>query len=254
MIVSLQAQNGTFFNAQQLASGDNSAILGGSAAIYANPAGILAQNQTWDLSLSAVNLFSTDIFGFTGAASYKTSAGAFGLSLGQYGIDGFQSSNLGIAFSRELGKDAYLGVKANWFQRRIEGIESSQQPDFSLGYWQRFNGNLILSFTIKNPMQKTNERIATGKIDLAIAYGISEQLYIFSAIEKPWNQELSVNPGLKYSPSKAFSLYISTSTSTNSMAFGSDLGINDQLVTTIAIRTHNTLGNSAGFSLRYLIN
>lgn len=248
---SLNAQNSTFFNAQQLATADNSSVLTGSSALFANPAASLSQKHKWDMSIAAVNLFSTDIFGFTGAANYKTNSGAFGLTVAQYGIDGFQSSNLGISFAKALGKDAFLGLKANWFQRRIEGIDKVQQPDFTLGYWQKIDDKFILSFYIKNPMQKEQNRVANGKIHLSLAYAISEQLHIFSSLEKPWNEGVNLNPGLKYSPSKIFSLYMAASTNNNSLSFGTDIGINDQLLATLALKTNTNLGNSAGFSLQY---
>ena len=241
-------------HARQISSSDNSQILEGASALYANP--VAAQHQTtlWDFSLTANNRFNTDIYSLSGAISYKANQSALGLLVGRYGISGFYESQISLSYSRSIGRSAFLGIQGHYYQLQIEGLGDTGFADFTLGYWQTFAEKVSVSLYVKNPLDGLNDRHRTvGKIDFGLVYNLSDILELYSSVSKPWGQKVSLRPGFRYKPHHIIYLYTSFNTAPSAMSFGAGISLPKNLMIDIGINTHPILGSSVAFSLGYQI-
>lgn len=241
-------------HALQISSSDNSALLTGASAVYANPASSSIQEDQWQFALSGNNRFNTDIQNISSALSMKLGGGSLGVLIGRYGISEFNESQVSLSYSKELGKKSFLGIQGHYYQLQIEGIDNVSSGDISLGFWHSFNEKVILSAYLKNPIDGfQNKDRVIGKAEISLAYLVSPKLAIYTAVEKPWSETVSVRPGLRYTPSPQLHLFISSNTSPSSMSFGIGLDLSDHLNTDLGFNSHPVLGSSLSLSLGYRI-
>lgn len=241
-------------HALQIASSDNSAVLLGASALFANPAAARYETTGWDLTTAVSNRFSTDIFSLGASALKSFDQAAVGLVVGSYGIDGFKQSQIALSFTRTIGATAYLGIQANYHQLQIEELGQRGVADMTIGYWQIIDSKVIISAYLKNPLQAfSDQQQVTGKIDIGLGYIISDQLTLYTSIDKAWDGGISLRPGLAYKPHKILSLYVSTDTDPEAISLGLGLDLTAGLNAQLGINTHPILGNSLALSVGYAI-
>lgn len=241
-------------HARQIATSDNSPVLWGATAQYANPAATAHNLDGWDFTTAMSSRYSTDILAGSAALAKSFNNSAIGLLVGSYGIDGFKENQLSLSFARSIGKHAYLGIQANAYQIQVEGFGQSTIADLTLGYWQLIDEKIIISASIKNPAQLTNDdRRISGKADIGLGYIISDKLEIFTSVDKSWDAGWSVRPGLRYTPHQVLRVFFSTDTSPSAISLGLGLQLDTGLTADLGINTHPILGNSLALSLGYLI-
>lgn len=241
-------------HAVQIASSDNSAVLTGASALFANPAAARHETQGWDLTTAVSNRFNTDILSLGAAAVKSFDQSAVGISLGSYGIDGFKQSQVSLSFSRAIGASAYLGIQANYYQLQIDELGQKGVADMTIGYWQTINNKIIISAYIKNPLQATaDQRHVIGKADVGIGYIISEQLTLYASVDKPWDRGLSFRPGFAYKPHRILTLFVSTDTDPEAISLGAGINLSGGLHAELGVNTHPILGNSLALSVGYTI-
>ena len=241
-------------HAIQIASSDNSAVLTGASALFANPAAAKHDLQGWDLTTSISNRFNTDILSMGAAAVRSFNQSAVGISLGSYGIDGFKQSHLSLSFSRMIGSSAYLGIQANYHQLQIDELGQKGVADITIGYWQIIANKIVISAYLKNPLQSASDQPQViGKADIGLGYIISKQLTLYASIDKPWDRGLSFRPGLAYKPHHILTLYVSTDTDPEAISLGAGINLRRGLHAQLGINTHPILGNSLALSIGYTI-
>lgn len=241
-------------HAIQIASSDNSAVLTGAMALYANPAAANHEIRGWDLTTAVSNRFNTDILSVGASAVKSFDQTALGLSLGSYGIDGFKQSQVSLSFSRAIGASAYLGIQASYYQLQIDELGQRGIADMTIGYWQSIDNKVIISAYLKNPLQATSDQPqVVGKADIGLGYIISEQLTLYASVDKPWDRGLSFRPGFSYKPHPVLTLYVSTDTDPEAISLGAGINLNSGLQAQLGVNTHPILGNSLALSVGYTI-
>lgn len=239
-------------HAIQIASSDNSAVLIGASALFANPAAAKRDNNDWDLTTAVSNRFNTDILSLGASAVKSFDQAAVGIRLGTYGIEGFKQSQIALSFTRAIGESAYLGIQANYNQLQINELGQRGVADITVGYWQLIDDRIIVSTYIKNPLQGLSDQPQVlGKADIGLGYIISDQLTLYLAMDKPWDRGASLRPGLAYKPHEILTIYASTDTDPEAISLGVGLHLNGGLNAQLGINTHPILGNSLALSVGY---
>lgn len=251
----LQSQNySPLLQARQIGLSDNSSLLGGASALYANPAAAGTQDHSWDLMVSADRKFNSDISSFSTAFSKNTSGHNFGLLLGRYGIKGFEENQISISYGRKIGSRSNLGIQGHLYQFRIEGLGKRTDADISVGVWHMFTDQLGFSSYLKNPLAGLRkERKIFGKVEAGLFYVISEKLKLYSSVDQPWGSRISVKPGILYQPYPIVTILASFNSSPAAMSFGLGLDFTNNMKIDIGINTHPILGNSMAFSFGFII-
>ena len=241
-------------HAIQIASSDNSAVLLGASALFANPAAARQEVTGWDLTSAVSNRFNTDILSVGASVVKSFDQAAVGIVLGSYGIDGFKQNQVSLSFTRAIGASAYLGIQANYHQLQIDELGQKGVADMTIGYWQSIDNKVIISAYLKNPLQATSDQPQViGKADIGIGYIISDQLTLYAAVDKPWDQGVSFRPGFAYQPHRTLTIYVSTDTDPEAISLGAGLNLIDGLNAQLGVNTHPILGTSLALSVGYRI-
>ena len=129
-----------------LASASNPTILTGVHGLYANPASIHVGSYKWQATTSGLNRYGTDIFTFSGAASFNFNESiGLGLSVGSHGISGFKENFATLSFSRQVGSASYLALQPQLYRLDVEGLGQRTTWDVTLGYFGHLSSSLNLS-------------------------------------------------------------------------------------------------------------
>ena len=249
---SVKSQTTLFQSALQIATSDNATQLTGAIGQLANAAAAGHTSRDWDFFISGDRRYGTDISSVLGGFSYNSEKYSVGSYFGRYGIDEFHSTIFSAHFTRALSVSTSLAIQGHYSQLNISGSNSSSEGDMSLGLWHEFSDHLITSISVRNLMNGIADRIMEeGKIDISLAYILSEKAQLFGGVSHTWTGKISFRPGVMYAPDRYLNLFISLNTSPSATSFGMSLSILEELQLDLGIHTHPVLGNSLSITLGY---
>ena len=244
--------NDVILHPQQISTSDNSAILLGLRANYANPAGLGFSDKTWTFHVNGQNRYNIDIRSISAATLYSLENYAFGLQIGSYGISEFNQTQISIGGSRRVGKSSFIGVQAHYFQLQIEQLGNRNNFDISVGGIHQMENGVTISVYILNPFQGINKNDEQfGKFELSMAYEFSEKLILFVGSDKSWDNGLSLRPGFKYEAFEKTELIFSFNTRPSSFSFGLNSRLSKSIEIFLGYNNHPFLGNSISFGFDY---
>lgn len=136
------------------------------------------------------------------AAAFPTrNLGNFGIQVNYAGFAGFNESRAGLAYARELGSKASVGVQFNYYNYRIPGYESANALNFEGGLLYRLSSQFTAGVHVYNPvgggLGKGEEKLAYA-YKFGMGYDPSETIFIGAEIIKEEGRDLNVNGGISY--------------------------------------------------------
>ena len=238
-----------------LASASNPTILTGVHGLYANPASIHVGSYKWQATTSGLNRYGTDIFTFSGAASFNFNESiGLGLSVGSHGISGFKENFATLSFSRQVGSASYLALQPQLYRLDVEGLGQRTTWDVTLGYFGHLSSSLNLSAhveQIRSFLSSDDDR--AGSVVFGIGYELSDIAELYSSIRYTSTDQVIFSPGIRYRPHEILDFYISVSTSPSTIAFGTSVDIQTNTQVHVGYEAHPDLGSSLGLALTYSI-
>ena len=226
-------------------------------ASYGNIAGLSGMNGT------QINIHYQNRFGFTelkvlGMAlgfNHKK-AGAFAVTLKDFGIEEYNEFEAGIAYARKLTSTLSAGVQFNFFNLAIQGYGNTGTFSFNAGIQYGLTRNLLIGFSVKNPfpVKFTESSELPTIIAAGMRYNVSEKVAFFSEIEKHINYEYTIKIAIQYHIVEPFTGYFGYFNSPSTYAgysFGFSYSGLDHLNIEVSTKYNITLGLSPSIGITY---
>ncbi len=188
------------------------------------------------------------------ALVYPSPFGRLGASFRYFGYSMFHQMQMSVSYARFLGKKIRAGVQLVYVQTGFGDIYGQRGNfTFGIGFQADISENLILGFSIFNPLPAKPEGEADveipGIFKLGLAYAITRDLLVTVEAEKNtfW-QPVVVRGGMEYRFKKQFFFRAGVATSGDIFAIGFGWKKN-KLQIDLASTMHQSLGFSPQVSL-----
>lgn len=212
----------------------------------------LAQANTVSMALYGEQRFSLAATRFYNAIlALPTPKGNFGIQLKYGGFKNFNEMQLGLAYARNLGNKAALGIQFNYYSYQIPAYNSASSVCVELGALLHLTDALHLGLHAYNPvggqLSKTGDKLPSA-YTLGLGYDASDLFFVSAEMVKEENVPINVNAGVQYQWRKQFfaRVGIATATSTPNAGLGVGWG---QFRMDVTASYHPVLGLSPGFLL-----
>ena len=191
-------------------------------------------------ALAKIKLLSAGIYGekrfllnelglYDAAVVLPTSSGNFGLDARYYGFSDYNESQVGLAYGRNLGSKADVGVQFNYYNVRIAGYGNASAINFEIGTIFHLTDNLNAGLHVYNPvggsLGKNDEEKLASVYSMGFGYDASEKFFMSIEIEKEEDKPVNVKAGLQYKFLPQLLTRIGISTATSSLYFGIGFGL-----------------------------
>ena len=136
----------------------------------------------------------------TGLAAIPVGSAVIGTVMSYGGYDEYNESQLGLAYSRKLGR-VCIGIEFNYQSVHIAGYGSDAAIGAVLGTIWHLSDHLNFGIHITNPggrLQKDHEEKLASSYSMGAGYEPSSQLLIAAEIIKEENKPATVHVGLQY--------------------------------------------------------
>jgi len=179
--------------------------------------------------------------------------GVFGLTYSSFGYRNFNENQVGLSFSKGIGKLLSLGIKFDYLSTRIADIYGSSGTfTGEAGLIIQPLKNLYIGCHIFNPsfseISKTNEEKIPSIFRSGLAYDFAGKVYFCLELEK----DLSYNPrykaGIEWKVTKNFFLRTGISSDPVENSFGLGVYLKNTKID-IACMTNQVAGISSGISI-----
>jgi hypothetical protein len=170
--------------------------------------------------LSATSLYTT-------AFAIPTTKGNFGVNLKYSGFKNFSESQAGIAYARELGKKAAVGIQFNYYGYRIPAHNSANTVTVEAGAIIHLTDQLNMGLHVYNPVggkfSKTDEKLTTA-YTVGLGYDVSDNFFAGAELVKEENFPVNINAGVQYHFMKQFFARVGIATSNSAGYAGFGIG------------------------------
>ena len=188
------------------------------------------------------------------ALVYPAAFGRLGASFRYFGYSMFHQMEMSISYARNLGKKIRAGVQLVYVQTGFGDIYGQRGNfTFGIGFQADISKNLVLGFSIFNPLPAKPEGEADvdipGIYKLGLAYTVGRDLLVTVEAEKNtfW-QPVVIRGGVEYRFKKQFFLRAGVATSGDIFAIGLGWRKN-KLQINLAATMHQSLGFSPQASM-----
>jgi hypothetical protein len=164
-------------------------------------------------ALAKINYLSAGIYGekrfllrelslYNISVALPTHSGNFGLDARYYGFSDYNEAQLGLAYGRNLGSKADVGIQFNYYGVKIPGYGTSSAVNFEIGTILHLTDNLNAGFHAYNPMggrfgKDGQEKLASA-YSVGFGYDPSKKFFFSVEIEKQEGLPVNVKAGLQY--------------------------------------------------------
>ncbi len=180
-----------------------------------------------------------------------TPKGNFGIQLKYGGFKNFNEMQLGIAYARNLGNKAAVGIQFNYYGYQIPAYNSASSVCVELGALLHLTDALNLGVHAYNPvggqLSKTGDKLPAA-YTLGLGYDASDLFFVSAEMVKEENLPINVNAGVQYQWRKQFFARVGIATATSSPNAGLGLGWG-QFRMDVTASYHPVLGLSPGVLL-----
>lgn len=192
----------------------------------------LAYLQQFSAGFSVENRFlipELNIAAF--AMSMPTQLGVISANVQRFGNTLYSESKYGLSYSKLFNDKIAMGLQLSYLETRLAdnyGFSGRLLGEF--GFRAQMTDDLFIGGHIFNPTRTNVSRGLTEKIPtrfrLGLQYSFSEQLTVFSEIEKSMTEKLAIKAALEYEFLQKFyfRLGLSNRPLQNSFGFGINLG------------------------------
>jgi len=200
----------------------------------------------------AISKLSTKGFAF----GLPTKAGAFGLSVNEFGYTAYNEKKVGLAYAKKLGEKISAGVQVDYLNTFINNDFYGSKTTFTVeaGLLAEPIQNFKIGFHVFNPTRAklaeyADERIPTI-IRLGGSYKFSEKVWWSVEEEKDIDLPAVFKSGIEYHIIESLFLRVGVGTNPTLTSFGFGLKIK-QLTIDAASSYYQVLGFSPSFSMSY---
>lgn len=168
-------------------------------------------------------LAATDVY--TAAIAVPTSKGNFGIDLNYAGFENYTEDQLGLAFARNIGKKADLGIQFNHYAYRVPYYGGDGAVNVEIGFITHLTDQLNMGIHVYNPVggnfSKSGEKLSTV-YSMGLGYDASDDLFVGGEFVKEESFPTNINAGIQYRFEKLFFARagIATANSETYMGFG----------------------------------
>jgi hypothetical protein len=239
-----------------LSLGRASVSASGPEALYNNPAGL--NNFSGFLvninALRRYNIAGLDYY--SGGMAYGIGNSIFSLRLMQQGLDDFQESNFGFSYTRKLAESIVTCVTFNYNHLSQSEFSGKVFFTFDIGLQSKVSEKFILGMSIVNP---TNRKIddfhaINAGIRLGSKFLISNELNIYTEIQKNIGFDPEIKVGIEYSIVENFNVLIGVIPTYSEYSFGLSYRFNNTMQINGAFLYDQRIDISPAFGLTYNAN
>lgn len=182
--------------------------------------------------------------------------GNFGFQGISRGFSDYRESRFGLAYARQLGKKASLGIQFNYNSLQIAGYGSAKAVSAEAGFLLHLSARLHTGIHLDNPGGKYsgNKIVKLPSIyTMGWGYDFSAQLFLSGEVVKEENQPVDARIGMHYAIVPALLVRILFQTASASGWFSAGITKSRGRLD-IYTGYHPQLGPSAGILLSYSFN
>ena len=197
-------------------------------SFHANPAALVKLSSSSAGVYSERRFLLKELSLYNLAAAVPTHSGNFGLDARYYGFADYNETQLGIAYARNLGTKADVGIQFNYYTVKIAGYGNAPAINFEIGTILHLTDKLNAGLHVYNPvggkLGKNGEEKLPFIYSGGFGYEASEKFFFGIEIEKEEDKPVNVNAGLQYKFLTQLQARAGVSTATSSMYSGIGLG------------------------------
>jgi hypothetical protein len=132
------------------------------------------------------------------------SSGSWIGRLNYFGFNQYAETKLGVCYARMLGSKADLGLQFNYLQLKIPGYSFRSAIHSQLGFRYLLNQNLVVGWSVSNPLGIMHIRGSSSKIPIVfrigLGYKISEMTGIAAELIKEEDKVPNIAVAIRYRP------------------------------------------------------
>jgi hypothetical protein len=159
------------------------------------------------LSRTSAGLYSEQKYGlkelslYMGSVAIPVNRGGIGVALQYAGNTGFNESQVGVAYGKNLGKVS-VGVQCNYNMMRVAGYGNDGAVGFEVASQWQISKVLVTGIHIVNPVggrfrNEPSEKLASV-YQFGAGYEVSTQLFLSAELIKEEDRPLNVHTGVQY--------------------------------------------------------
>lgn len=190
------------------------------------------------------------------ALALPSAVGNFGLQGVSRGFSDYRESRFGLAYARQLGKKASLGIQFNYNSLQIAGYGSAKAVSAEAGFLLHLSSKLHTGIHLDNPGGKYSGSKALklpSVYTMGWGYDFSAQLFLSGEIVKEENQPVDARIGMQYVIVPALLVRVIVQTASASGWFSAGI-TRSRCRFDVYTGYHPQLGLSAGILLFYSFN
>jgi len=245
-------------NARHAAMSTSTVMIYDAWSVMDNQAGIASENSPVILA-GYENRFqlketSTQIAAFI----LPTKTGNFALNYNRYGYQLYSENQLGLAYSRNLGRFISVGIQFDYlYIHQTEDYGNKGVFLIETGIIAQPTDKFFIGVHLFNPTRTKiadyyDERITTC-FRFGLGYRLSDKVMATLEAEKDMENPTRFKAAIEYEPLKH--LFLRTGVQSNPNQFSLGIGYTfKNLTTDIAFVTHESLPLSSQLSLKYIFN
>jgi hypothetical protein len=192
---------------------------------------------------------------YSAVLALPTQSGNFGLQADYFGFKNYNESQLGLAYARNLGTKAEVGVKFNYYGVNIPAYGTATAVNFEAGALFHLSEKLMAGLHVYNPAgsklgKNENEEKLPAIYKVGMGYEASEKFFLSAEVVKQEDQDVNVNIGFQYNFIRQFMLRAGLATATNNSYVGVGMLVK-QFRIDLAASYHPQLGFTPGLLLLF---
>lgn len=222
-------------------------------ALFSNQAGL---GQLEDITATAFGeqrFLLSELGSYSFGVALPTNSGTFGLSLNQFGFEGYSEQRVGLAYGRQLFDKLSIGAQALLLHTQIPEYGSRAAATFELGALVELLPQLQIGVHAYSPIRVSvvESEFLPSLLKAGLQYRPSEQILLLAEVEKDIDHPARAKFGLEYRVAEPFRLRVGAATKPTTVSFGFGYQVVDQLRFDIASAYHEVLGFSPAAGLAY---
>jgi hypothetical protein len=224
-------------------------------SIFSNPAGIYGIDQReFGLFYSPALFGVKELSNAFAAFIEPTKFGSFSAGFMIYGYELYKETKIAIGFTKNISDNFFFGLTSLYHNISIARYGTNGKLIFNAGGIFRLTDNFNLGFSIKNILKTSfaDHNIPTV-FSLGVGYSVTNELNIFSSVNKEINYKPSIKFGAEYSLIDFLQIRIGTANEPD--IFSGGIGISyDFFQFNYAISSHSDLGPTHQFDIKIRFN
>ncbi len=238
------------------AMGNNGTAVKDTWATVANPAAISGMQAPAVQTSYKRHLFAKELSSGAISLVLPINPYSFGLHLQRTGSPDFNTSSVGLIFTKQFGPNLSIGLRTNYHQIQISNYGASNGFSLAIGTLYEFNNELSIGFYLNNPSKETyntksiNITIPTSG-HFGIAYRASDKFIIATTLSKPLLTPFDIAIGFDYQLIKSFNMRSAISLKPFKQ-YGGIAITSSSFIIDIAFTRHPSFGYSPQITIGYV--